>query len=201
MKRNKCEATNYAYTWPFAMIHYFNNNNKNQTIMSQIDIDTLSSNDILNAYSELTEKEADVLTRYIRNGETLKSISEDYGVTVSRVGSVRDKALRKLIARIRKRKNDLRDKESLLNYMLVENSGGKIKTGEPVFIEQLRLPIRAENCLYRAGIKTIEQLKKLSSNDLYKIRNMGKKSYTDIVDKLDSIGIEHNFKPWAECTK
>lgn len=54
-------------------------------------------------------------------------------------------------------------------------------------IESLGLSVRAYNCLKRANVNTIEELCKLSLKDIACIRNIGKKSYSEIVDKVKNI--------------
>lgn len=52
-------------------------------------------------------------------------------------------------------------------------------------IDELELSVRAQNCLKRAGIMTIEKLADIAgSEELLKLRNLGKKSYTEIKTKL-----------------
>jgi DNA-directed RNA polymerase subunit alpha len=47
---------------------------------------------------------------------------------------------------------------------------------DQILIEELKLPIRAYNCLKRAGIDSIGQLINYSEYDIQKIKNFGKKS-------------------------
>ncbi|MCR5735054.1 MAG: AAA family ATPase [Lachnospiraceae bacterium] len=51
-------------------------------------------------------------------------------------------------------------------------------------IEDLDLSVRAYNCLRRAGIQTIGQLKKLTDEELMKVRNLGKTSFEEVKNKL-----------------
>ena len=64
--------------------------------------------------------------------------------------------------------------------------------GEPeIFshpIHELELSIRSENCLLRGGMNTIGDLIKKSRDDLLKIRNLGRKSLTEIEEKIASLG-------------
>ena len=53
-------------------------------------------------------------------------------------------------------------------------------------IEDLELSVRAFNCLKRANIHTIGDLTGKSENELGKIRNLGKKSVEEILEKLQS---------------
>lgn len=55
-------------------------------------------------------------------------------------------------------------------------------------IHELELSIRSENCLLRGGIQTVGELLQRSHDDLLKIRNLGKKSLTEIEEKLQSCG-------------
>lgn len=51
-------------------------------------------------------------------------------------------------------------------------------------IEELDLSVRAYNCLKRAGIDTVEQLKKTKKEELIKIRNLGRKQYEEVLRKM-----------------
>ena len=55
-------------------------------------------------------------------------------------------------------------------------------------IHELDLSIRSENCLMRGGITTIGELLKRSRDDLLKFRNLGRKSLTEIEEKLTARG-------------
>ena len=56
-------------------------------------------------------------------------------------------------------------------------------------IENLYLNVRTFNCLYRANIIVLKDFKNLTKSDLYKIKNMGKQSVDEIVNKLEKFGI------------
>lgn len=56
-------------------------------------------------------------------------------------------------------------------------------------IEELDLSVRSYNCLKRAGIETVKDLISLSDNEICHIRNMGKKSFKEISQKLGMLGI------------
>lgn len=57
-------------------------------------------------------------------------------------------------------------------------------------IHELDLSIRSENCLLRGGITTIGELLQRSRDELLKIRNLGRKSLTEIEEKLTARGYE-----------
>ena len=57
-------------------------------------------------------------------------------------------------------------------------------------IHDLELSIRSENCLLRGGIQTIGELLSKSREELLKIRNLGKISLKEILDRLEVLGYE-----------
>lgn len=56
-------------------------------------------------------------------------------------------------------------------------------------IEELDLSVRPLNCLKRAGIFTVEDLVKRTEDDMLKVRNLGRKSLDEVINKLESLGL------------
>ena len=56
-------------------------------------------------------------------------------------------------------------------------------------IEELDLSVRSFNCLKRAGIDTVEDLVNKTTDDMIKVRNLGKKSLEEVIQKLESLGL------------
>ncbi len=56
-------------------------------------------------------------------------------------------------------------------------------------IEDLDLSVRSYNCLKRAAIHTVEDLTKKSSDEMLKVRNLGKKSLDEVIKKLEDLGL------------
>ncbi len=56
-------------------------------------------------------------------------------------------------------------------------------------IEELDLSVRSFNCLKRAGIDTVEDLVSRTEDEMIKVRNLGKKSLEEVIQKLDSLGL------------
>lgn len=56
-------------------------------------------------------------------------------------------------------------------------------------IEELDLSVRSYNCLKRAGINTVEDLSNKSEEDMMKVRNLGKKSLEEVINKLYGLGL------------
>ena len=57
-------------------------------------------------------------------------------------------------------------------------------------IDELELSVRSFNSLKRAGINTVEELCDKTSDEMLKLRNFGKKSYDEVMNKLDEMGLK-----------
>jgi len=71
-------------------------------------------------------------------------------------------------------------------------------TEEPVpslTIEDLELSVRAYNCLKRASINSMAELLKKSEHDLLNIKNFGKKSSDEVIEKLHQMGLDLQPSP------
>ena len=82
---------------------------------------------------------------------------------------------------------NLSDKASSAEVMVEKDDKGKEKILE-MTIEDLDLSVRSFNCLKRAGINTVEDLINKSEEDMMKVRNLGRKSLEEVIQKLHSIG-------------
>ncbi len=61
-------------------------------------------------------------------------------------------------------------------------------------IEELDLSVRSFNCLKRAGINTVEDLISKSEEEMMKVRNLGKKSFDEVKEKLKTLGFDLSSK-------
>lgn len=82
---------------------------------------------------------------------------------------------------------NLSDKTSSAEIMVEKDDKGKEKILE-MTIEDLDLSVRSFNCLKRAGINTVEDLINKSEEDMMKVRNLGRKSLEEVIQKLNSLG-------------
>ncbi len=64
-----------------------------------------------------------------------------------------------------------------------------------ISIEDLELSVRAYNCLKRASINSLSELLKKSEHDLLNIKNFGKKSSDEVIEKLHQVGLELQPNP------
>ncbi|MBR6760568.1 MAG: DNA-directed RNA polymerase subunit alpha [Oscillospiraceae bacterium] len=84
---------------------------------------------------------------------------------------------------------DLSEESSIEQVLIEKNDGGKEKILE-MTIEELDLSVRSFNCLKRAGINTVEDLISKSEDEMMKVRNLGKKSFDEVREKLKSLGFD-----------
>ncbi|MBR6530830.1 MAG: DNA-directed RNA polymerase subunit alpha [Clostridia bacterium] len=83
---------------------------------------------------------------------------------------------------------DLSDEARNTDIMVEREESTKEKALE-MTIEELDVSVRSFNCLKRAGIDTIEDLISHSEADMIKVRNLGKKSLEEVIQKLASLGL------------
>jgi len=86
---------------------------------------------------------------------------------------------------------DLTDDVSDVEIMVEKDENEKEKVLD-MTIEELDLTVRSFNCLKRAGINTVSELVQHSEEDMMKVRNLGRKSLTEVQQKLAALG--HSLK-------
>ena len=79
------------------------------------------------------------------------------------------------------------DAYSMGTVMVKKGDDGKQKALE-MTIEELDLSVRSFNCLKRAGINNVEDLINKTEDDMMKVRNLGRKSREEVINKLASLG-------------
>ena len=73
--------------------------------------------------------------------------------------------------------------------IMVEKEETKIEKMLDMTVEELDLSVRSYNCLKRAGINTVEELTDKTEPEMMKVRNLGKKSLTEIKQKLNELDL------------
>lgn len=73
--------------------------------------------------------------------------------------------------------------------VIVESASKEIDTVMHMTIEELDLSVRSFNCLKRAGINTVEDLTAKTEEDMMKVRNLGRKSLEEVINKLQTLGL------------
>lgn len=126
----------------------------------------------------LKEREQKILNELYRNNLTSEECGKIFGVTRERIRQIQREALRKL-------KHPSRQKCIKYGKLAYDYSNMKSE-----LIAEMELSVRSYNCLRRGGIKKIEDLEGLTCEDLMKIRNLGRKSMMEIIEKAAEYGIE-----------
>ncbi len=73
--------------------------------------------------------------------------------------------------------------------ILVKTEDDKQQQILKMVIEEMDLSVRSYNCLKRANIHTVEDLTKKTEDDMLKVRNLGRKSLDEVINKLASYGL------------
>ena len=84
---------------------------------------------------------------------------------------------------------DLSDEAKNIDVMVEREETIKEKVLE-MTIEELDMSVRSFNCLKRAGIDTVEDLINRTEEEMMKVRNLGKKSLDEVIQKLHSLGLD-----------
>ena len=86
---------------------------------------------------------------------------------------------------------DLSENARSAEIMIEKEDDEKEKALE-MCIDELELSVRSYNCLKRAGINTVEELTNKTSEDMMKVRNLGRKSLEEVLAKLKELGLQLN---------
>ena len=82
--------------------------------------------------------------------------------------------------------NSISDVAGLMSEKKVDTITKTLETP----IEEIEFSVRAYNCLKRAGIHTVQDLINKKEVEVTKIRNLGKKSLKEVLDKVDEMGLK-----------
>ena len=73
--------------------------------------------------------------------------------------------------------------------VIVEKAGDDQSKQLQMTIEELDLSVRSFNCLKRANINTVEDLISKTEDEMMKVRNLGRKSLEEVINKLAMMGL------------
>ena len=83
---------------------------------------------------------------------------------------------------------DLNEIADISGIMAEKEEDPKVKALE-TSIDDMEFSVRAYNCLKRSGINTMQDLVNRKESDMMKIRNLGKKSLKEVLDKVKAMGL------------
>lgn len=163
----------------------------------------------------LDERQQKVLRMRYEQGLTYREIGEVFGVGAERVRQIKVSALNELrepkyylqlcavpkievvrlqseVKELARQKKELEEQTEILAGQVSKTDEKKAtvqkKTPLDAPIGELDLPMRSLTCLTAHGVKTIGELLSYTKSDLQGIRNLGKKSATDIEQALNACG-------------
>ena len=82
--------------------------------------------------------------------------------------------------------NEIADKTGIMAEKKVDTITKTLETP----IEEIEFSVRAYNCLKRANINTVQDLIDKREAEVTKIRNLGKKSLKEVLDKVNEMGLK-----------
>ena len=83
----------------------------------------------------------------------------------------------------------INDEVLQMDEVLKEGNTEQPSKGQQMMIEDLDLSVRSYNCLKRAGIQTVDELRQKTEDEMMRVRNLGKKSLKEVKDKLIELGL------------
>jgi DNA-directed RNA polymerase subunit alpha len=81
--------------------------------------------------------------------------------------------------------NEISNVSGIMQEKVVDTKTKALETP----IEEVEFSVRAYNCLKRAGIHTVQDLVNKKESEVTKIRNLGKKSLKEVLDKVEELGL------------
>ena len=168
--------------------------------------------------SKQHERGVEILLKRYRDKKSYEQIGNEYGVTRERVRQIVARMIRYL--RHPSRLNIIRhgisgmidihgQEEYKKGYNLGYRDGYSSAKDEEVSykatverlnpnIEDMDLSVRSFNCLMRAGLKTANDIAKLDFNQLSRIRNLGRKSLNEVVQRMEELGFDTRHMRWSD---
>lgn len=167
---------------------------------------------LMESMKTLSEREQKVLNLRFEHGLTYEQCGYRFNVTRERIRQVEARALRKMRHPSRSRmflkaSDDLLDRawkemeeasrirleairirEGAFDDLIREKKVEPVNTEIP--IDELELSVRSWNCLRRAGVNYISDMDGWTQERLMRVRNLGRKSMMEIIDRLRERGIE-----------
>ena len=152
------------------------------------------------AMEDLKEKERVALKLRYEEHRTLNAVGDVFSITGNRIRQIIAKALRKL--RHPTRSNYItygytgyqtmveQKKRELAGLSSQEERSKELKK---IFVTDVSFSVRTMNCLTRSGLHTLGETADVMRKDpmqLAKVRNLGKKSLLEVVEKLEEYGVD-----------
>lgn len=174
-----------------------------------------SAAEMCDAYDEvissLNQQEQTVIRARFMDGQTYHAIGEMLGLTVERIRQVSNKACRKMRQPWRQKQispvqpADTAASKAYDEALAAARSGREATLKEQdlskITIRELNLSVRAFNCLNRAEVNTLKELASYTESDLYKLRNVGRRTVSEIRSMLQGYGLDLAPEPVPDTSE
>lgn len=175
-----------------------------------MDYKDVTLREFYNIFSEnLNYREQSVIEMRYRDSMTLDEVGKKLNLTRERIRQIEAKGLRKIYRAVRlliqKKQSDAAKLDKLTSEVVALRAQLTAK-GIPVNeesstlgdilrtpIEDLDLSVRAYNCLKRARLDTVNDIVTYDDS-LLRIRNLGRSSLEEVIDKIIELGLSASFK-------
>ena len=186
MNENTEAQTNISPDYPLNFLLAVDNKYRTYYIPADID-ETIEY--LLHIIFSNTPNDADILRKHFKYGKTYTDIACEYQDTEEHIQHLANRAIGKF-----QYPTCIDCLGKGIFKVIMQNRGffGRFSGNNDVpdfvtpvtEIDDLSLSVRSENALRRAGINTIADLEKMTTKELLGIRNLGKRSYDEIVSML-----------------
>ena len=122
----------------------------------------------------------------INTVEEIISFTEDDIIKIRNIGET---GFTEILKKLRGLGLAFRKREIYTMGMLVERPEVKGEKVLEMTVEELELSVRTFNCLKRVGINTVDELLDLTEDDLMHVKNLGKKGFEEVIQKLNALGL------------
>lgn len=159
-------------------------------------LDEIVHDEIENGELVLSTREKYVIEQRFFIPKTLEDVAKEMNLTRERVRQIEAKAIRKIECHIKSKNKtiaELRWANNALQNDIAKKEVPPTQKNIPSMkssIENLDLTVRSENCLRRNGTNTLLDLVSMTTDDLYKVKNLGRHSHDEIVNKVHSVGLK-----------
>jgi DNA-directed RNA polymerase subunit alpha len=81
------------------------------------------------------------------------------------------------------------EENRMVRLAAAPTADGEVAANIDLSIEDLDLSVRSFNCLKRANINTVAELTSKTEDEMIRVRNLGKKSLEEVIEKLELLGL------------
>lgn len=160
----------------------------------------LSLVDMLGEDEEVTHRMKTILQSLLM-GDTFEEIGEYLGLTRERVRQLAEKAIRKAAhlidlrtlkeenARLKQENETIRTQIRPLLSLVDDGKTDDVYALLVTPVNDLELSVRTLNCLKNFNLKTVGDIARMNKSTFMRIRNMGRKTITEVEDYLASVGL------------